>query len=146
MNLTRRISMRTNSRMLPTWLRHTAMALVFVMGLHSLAPLSFGSPIPSAPISMDEARAADLATIQLMLEQKVVQHRLSELGFTPGEIETRIELASNAELHQLAMQSDTLAAGGDVGVIAVLLIVLLVLLILRLTINDTGAESDLLVA
>jgi len=132
--------------MLPAWLRRTAMSLVLVMGLHSFAPLSFGSPIASTTISTDAARAADLATIQQMLEQKVVQHRLGELGFTPGEIETRMDLASNAELHQLAMQSETLTAGGDVGVIAVLVIVVLVLLILRLTANDSGVDSDLLVA
>ena len=138
--------MRTNNRMLPAWLRRTAMLLVAIMGLHSLAPLSYGSAIVSAAISTEAARAADLATIQQLLEQKVVQHRLGELGFTTGEIQTRMELASNAELHQLAVQSDTLTAGGDGGVIFILVVVLLVLLILRLTVNDTGVESDMLVA
>jgi hypothetical protein len=132
--------------MLPAWLRRTAITMVAVMGLHSLAPLSYGSAIESAAISTETARAADLATIQKALEQKVVQHRLGELGFTTGEIQTRMELASNAELHQLAVQSDTLTAGGDGGIIAILLIVLLVLLILRITTNDTGLESDMLVA
>jgi hypothetical protein len=116
------------------------------MGLHSLAPLSYGSLIASTAISTEAARAADLATIQQMLEQKVVQHRLGELGFTTGEIQTRMELASNAELHQLAVQSDALTAGGDGGIIFILVIVLLVLLILRITSNEAGAESDMLVA
>jgi len=132
--------------MLPTWLRRTAMTLAIVMGLHGFAPLSFGGLIASQTISTEDLRAADMATVQKMLEQKVVQHRLGELGFTPGEIQTRMDLASNAELHQLAMQSDTLTAGGDAGVVTVLLIVLLVILILRYVSNDAGAESDILVA
>lgn len=136
------------TRMLPTWLRHTTTVLAIAVGLHGLAPMSFGSPIMSEPISIDDARATDMAVIQQMLEQKVVQHRLKELGFTHEEIQSRMELASNADLHQMAVQSEAMMAGGDggAGLVAVLVIVLLVLLILRIASNDTMEDADMLVA
>ena len=135
----------TNNSMLPTWLRRTAAVLAIVVGLHGLSPLSYGRPIMSTSISTEDARTADLATIQQMLEQKVVQHRLEELGFTKDEIQSRLALASNAELHQLASQSDQLMAGGSV-LIAVLVIVLLVLLILRIVANESESDPDILIA
>ncbi len=138
---------RWNGRALPTWMRRTATVLAIVMGLHGMAPSSFARLIQSEPLATDAARAADLATIQQMLEMKVVQHRLAELGFTPGEIELRLELASDAELHQLAVESENLMAGGSVGlVVTVLVVILLVLLILRITSTDTVQNPDLMVA
>jgi len=137
-----------NGRALPTWLRRTATVLAVVMGLHGMAPSSLGRMIQSEPVAAEAARAADLATVQQMLEMKVVQHRLAELGFTPGEIESRLALASDAELHQLAVESEYLAAGGDgVGlVVTVLVVILLVLLILRITSVTPVQDSNLLLA
>ncbi len=135
-------------RALPTGLRRTAIMLAVVMGLHGAAPSSFGRLIQSEPILAEAAREADLATIRQMLEQKVVQHRLAELGFTAEEIQLRLDLASDAEIHQLAVQSETLLAGGDgLGlVITVLVIILLVMLILRIAAHDAPGDPDLLVA
>lgn len=135
--------------MIPAWLRFTATMLAMVVALHGLAPSSLGSPVMSEPVSTEEARLADLSSIQQMLEQKVVQHRLAELGFTPGEIQLRIEMASNAELHQLAAQSELMMAGGDAGlgiVVTILVIILLVFLILRITSNEPTQEPDMYLA
>ncbi len=139
-------SYRSASR-IPKGLRTIAIVLALVVGMHGVAPSSFGYPIQSEPVAMADSRAADLASIQQMLELKVVQHRLDVLGFTQDEIAVRLAMASDADLHQMATQSESMLAGGDSGlVIAVLVIVLLVLLILRLTSTDTRVESDMLVA
>jgi hypothetical protein len=106
-----------------------------------------GNPIQSEPVSMADARGGDLATIQQALELKVVQHRLQALGFTPTEIDVRLALASDAELHQLATHSENVLAGGAVGLlVSVLVVILLVLLILRIASNDSWSTSNLLIA
>lgn len=139
--------MRTKTRILPAWLRHIVIVLICVMGLHSLSPMAFGRPIPSGIVSTDAARTADLAAIQQLLEQKVVQHRLQELGFSSEEINMRISRASDAELHQLVSQSEVLMAGGDGGtIVVVLVIILLVFLILRIVDNTPSAETGILAA
>ncbi len=141
------MSSHRNSSRIPAWLRTITIVLALAIGMHGLAPSSYGSLIPSEPVSMEAARTADLATIQQMLELKVVQHRLEALGFTQDEIALRLALASDADLHQLATQSEDLLAGGAAGLlVTVLVVILLVLLILRIASNDTGGNPDLMVA
>jgi len=141
------MSANRSIRRIPTGLRCITTVLALVIGMHGLVPSSYGGPIASEPVSLEDARAADLATIQQMLELKVVRHRLNELGFTPDEIASRLALASNADLHQLATQSEDVLAGGAAGlVVTVLLVVLLVLLILRIASNETGEAPDMMVA
>ena len=119
---------------LPSWIRTIATTMALVIGLCSATPIALAGPISSVEIATDSTRTTDLASIQQALESKVVQQRLSELGFTQGEIESRLAQASDAELHQLAVQSETLMAGGDGGIIVtILVIVILVILIMRLT-------------
>lgn len=132
---------------MPAGLRTIAIVLALVVGMHGLTPSSYGAPIMSAPVSMEDARAADLATIQQALELKVVQHRLDALGFTQDEIAVRIAMASDADLHQLATQSEDVLAGGAVGLlVTVLLVILLVLVIMRIASNDTDVTTDMLLA
>ncbi len=134
-------------RRMPAGIRYIAILLAVVVGMHGLTPHAYGNPIQSEPVSMEDARGADLATIQQALELKVVQHRLEALGFTPNEIDVRLALASDAELHQLATQSENVLAGGAVGLlVSVLVVILLVLLILRIASNDSGSTSNLLIA
>ncbi len=134
-------------RKIPAWLRHITIVLALVVGIHGLTPSAYAYQITSEPVSMEDARAADLATIQQMLEMKVVQHRLAELGFTQDEIASRLAMASNADLHQLATQAEDVLAGGATGLlVTVLVVVLLVLLILHIASTDTGANPDMLVA
>lgn len=122
----------TPARGLPASLRSTAGCLTLIFFLHGMVPMTVASPISSTLISMEDARAADIATIQKSLETKIVRDRLGQLGFTPAEIEERLLYANDAELHQLASQSETMMAGGDGGIIVtVLVVVLLILLIQR---------------
>ena len=97
------------------------------------APIASADPISSTVILSESGRSSDLATIQHALEQKQVQQRLGEMGFTTDEINQRLANANDSELHQLATQSQAIMAGGDGGIIiTVLLIVLLVFAIMRI--------------
>jgi len=119
---------------LPAWIRATATLLALAVGFHALAPSALAGPITSVEMFAVTDRAADLNTIQHALEHKVVKQRMGELGFTEGEIQLRLAHASDAELHQLAAQSETMMAGGVVGfVISLLVIVLLVFLVMRVS-------------
>ncbi len=141
------MSSNRSIRRIPAGLRHIAIVLTVVVGMHGLVPSLYGYPIMSEPVSTEDARAADLATIQQVLETKVVQHRLEELGFTQDEIASRLATASNADLHRLATQSEDMLAGGSTGLlVTVLLVVLLVIVIMRIVSNDTGGSPDMLVA
>lgn len=63
----------------------------------------------------------------------MVQDRLEQLGFTPVAIEARLLYADDAELHQLAVHSEAMMAGGSGGIlVTVLIIVLRIILIHRI--------------
>lgn len=135
-------SVASSSRM-PSWIRSTSLLLVAAFGLNALAPSALARPISSVEMLAGSTRAADLATIQKALEHKVVNQRLGELGFTQAEIQFRLAQASDAELHQLATESEKVLAGGVTGLlISLLVIVLLVFLILRVSSNETIPASQ----
>ncbi len=129
------------------WIRFIACSLVLALGLHALAPSALAGPLSSSAYLAESTREADLATIQSTLENKVVQERLAELGFTPLEVQQRLAHATDAELHQLATESEALAAGGVAGlIVTVLLIILLVVVILRITLNEPAGPDILAIA
>ena len=107
-------------------------------GLAMLAPAVTGE------IGADAARVADLQTVQHVLESKVIQQRLLDLGLTSEEAQARLARLSNEELHQLAMQLDALAPGGDaLGIIIVLLVVaIIVVLVIYLMGHKIVVEKD----
>jgi hypothetical protein len=80
-------------------------------------------------------RSADLDTVRQALEHHLVAQRLADYGFSTEEVQLKLQSLSDAQLHQLASVSDSLAEGADgLGVIVtVLVIVLLVILILKLS-------------
>jgi hypothetical protein len=83
--------------------------------------------------SVSGSRSADLRTLQSVLENKVVSQRLHDLGFTDEQINSKVNQLSDAQLHQVASQLNTLFPGGDDGVIwtivGILLIVVLVIIL-----------------
>ncbi len=137
---------------MPSWIRSTALLLAAAIGLHALAPSALAGQISSVEMLAGSTRAADLVTIQKALEHKVVNQRMTELGFTSTEIQLRLANASDAELHQLATESEKLMAGGVAGLlISLLVIILLVFLIMRVSEHQSlpaanGSGSDQLVA
>jgi hypothetical protein len=115
--------------------RRIAMMLVVVMGLISFMPKVEASFVPSDESFSSISRQNDMATIQRALEHKLVKERLKDLGYTDEEIKARLDRLSDAEIHSLAAQLDSLLPAGDgLGVvIALLLIAILVIVILMLT-------------
>ncbi|EGJ50984.1 PA2779 family protein [Desulfocurvibacter africanus] len=122
------------------WFRRIAMLLVLTMTTLSLVPKVEAGFVPTdrsfgPSQEMQELRAKDMATVKQALENKLVTERLSALGYSAEEIDARLAQLSDAEMHQLASEIDTLTVGGDgLGVvIALLIIVILVIVILKLT-------------
>jgi hypothetical protein len=116
--------------------RGIAMMLVVVMGLVSLVPRVEASFVPSDDQSASSiSRQEDMATIQRALEDKLVRERLKDLGYTEEEIKARLDRLSDAEVHSLASQLDSLmpAGGWEAAVVVILLVAILVVLILMWT-------------
>ena len=104
--------------------------------------LSFASSSPAMFISSPQGgngtghREADFQTIQKFLESKLVEHKLSELGFTTDEIQARLHQLDDEQIHQVASQINALESGGDdeaVWILVILLAAFVVFLILELT-------------
>ncbi|MHC4686959.1 MAG: PA2779 family protein [Planctomycetota bacterium] len=104
--------------------------------------LSFASSAPAMfiPSPYDGTgtshRETNLQKIQKLLESKLVQHKLSQLGLTKEEIEARLHQLDDEQIHQVASQINALEAGGDDTAAVVIIILLLVFvgfLILELT-------------
>ncbi len=63
----------------------------------------------------NDARAADLKTIQTALESKMIRQRLAEFKLSPEQINNRLSKLSDAQVHQTAMQIRKVNPGGDGG-------------------------------
>jgi len=115
--------------------RWIATMLVVVMGLVSLVPRVEASFVPSDNSSSSFSRQEDIATIQRALEDKLVRERLKDLGYTEEEIKARLDRLSDAEVHSLASQLDSLmpAGGWEAVLVVILLVAILVVLILMWT-------------
>ena len=84
--------------------------------------------------TLNHSREADINKIQRVLESKMVSQRLSELGLSMDEINSKLQQLSDADIHQFASQLDSLMPGGILEfIIGVLVIVILVLVILQIT-------------
>ena len=85
--------------------------------------------------SSDSLRDNELDKIQKVLESKVIEQRLKDIGLNPVDIKERVNQLSDKEIHYFATQLDSLNAGGDAGgiIITLLVIVILVLVVLQLT-------------
>jgi len=107
--------------------------LIILMSLISLVPRVEAAFIPSGESQTELMRDQDMQIIKQALENKLITQRLQDLGFSDQEIQQRMNQLSDQEVHNLAMQIDTVAQGGYLGaIIAILVIVLLIVLILRL--------------
>ena len=116
--------------------RGIAVMLAVVMGLVSLVPRVEASFVPSDEQSASSiSRQEDMATIQRALEDKLVRERLKDLGYAEEEIKARLDRLSDAEVHSLASQLDSLmpAGGWEAAVVVILLVAILVVLILMWT-------------
>ena len=108
--------------------------LIIFMCLISIVPRVDASLSPSEIISDSQFnRASDFEKIQKFLEMKLVRERLEKLGFTEGEIQTKLSQFSDQQIHQFAQNLDALKVGGNDTLIILLLIAILVVLLLYYT-------------
>ena len=105
--------------------------LFFAMNL--FPPKAMAYVVGTADVA--SVRAEDMATIQHVIETRVVKERLKELGLTDEQIYTRLNALSDEELHSLAQNLDGLYPGGDAigSLIGLLVLIILVLAALHLT-------------
>ena len=110
--------------------------LIVAMFIVGIAPRLDAAFAPSEVIGLDTSiRTGDIEKIRTALEHKLVQQRLTDLGYTAEEIGTRLTKLTDQELHTIASKLDSLTVGGDgLGiVIAILVIIILVIVVLQLT-------------
>lgn len=76
----------------------------------------------------------NISSIKKMLENKLIQQRLKDYGFSPEEVNKHLSKMSAEDLHTLASISKRLPSGGDAAdtLIVILIIVILVIIILKL--------------
>lgn len=106
---------------------------MFVIGIVPRAEAAF---LPSESLASSPAdRTHDMGRLQAVLESKMVQQRLKDLGYSVDEITARMAELSDEQLHSLASKLDELKTGGDgLGVvIALLVIAILVVLLIQLS-------------
>ena len=120
-------------RKIAKWVIWYMVAMMFIIGI---TPKVYAGLSPSQVMSLSQTeRQSDLQKIQKVLESKMIRERLEALGFTPGEIRTRLSQLTGEQVHQLALRLDEMNVGGNGGevVIIVLLIAILVVLIIYLS-------------
>ena len=112
-----------------------ALYLAFVFLLIGSIPRNSWAYFLESQQALSLSREADINKIQRALESKMVSQRLSEIGLSRGEINSKLQQLSDADVHQFASQMDSLMPGGDAGVTIILLLVIaiLVLVIIQMT-------------
>lgn len=90
-----------------------------------LLPSDFGNPL-----SLN-----DKEKLQVVLESKVVQQRLLDLGMKPQDVQEKISRLSDQEIHQFAQHTELLLPGGDaIGfLIGMMIAAIIVVVLLQLT-------------
>ncbi len=114
------------------WMRCITWYLVMAMFVIGIAPRVYAGFSPSEVMGLSPVdRASDLQKIQKAVEMKMVSERLRQLGLTPDEIQTRLGLLSDQQVHHLAQQLDELKIGGDgLGVVIALLVIAILVVVL----------------
>lgn len=106
------------------------------MCIIGMIPRAEAAFIPSEVIELATInREKDLGKIQTLLETKLIQQRLKDLGFTAEEIQARLSELSDQQIHSIVQKLDDMRIGQDgLGVvIAILVIAILVVVLINLT-------------
>jgi hypothetical protein len=124
-------------KMKSSWMKMISWYLVAAMFVIGITPRVYAGFSPSEAISiLNLDRASDLEKIRKVLEMKMVRERLKAFGFTPDEIEKKLNQLSDQQIHQLSLSLDELKVGGDGW--AVLIVILLIAILVGVIIYVTG--------
>jgi hypothetical protein len=109
-----------------------------IFAIFSAAPPQVQAALVASQLSDGQVvsqRSADLDTVRQALEHQLVSQRLADYGFSKEEVQLKLQSMTDAQLHQLASVSDSLAEGADgLGVVVtILVIILLIIVILKIS-------------
>ena len=118
--------------MVKKWLACYLVIAMFVIGVAPRVDASFS---PSEALSASGLRAGDMERIRIVLENKLVAQRLTDLGYSADEVMTRLAEMSDSQIHGFAQKLDDLKVGKDGAefILFVLVVIILVVVILQLT-------------
>ena len=119
-------------RKLTNWVAWYMVTVMFLFGITPKVEAGFSPSEVLGQSQMD--RSMDVEKIRKFLETKMIRERLHAFGFSHEEIQTRLNLLTDDQIHQVALKLDELKVAGDgaEAVIIVLLIAAVVLLVIYL--------------
>lgn len=126
-------------------IKRLAVTVAIVSGLAQVSVPRVEAMMVPAPVAAQVSQAnrqADLAKVQTALENKIVRHRLAELGLTADEINHRMAGLSDTQLHEVAMQADKQQAAGDAGATVLIVIAAIALLALIISLLKHSGPHD----
>ncbi len=117
--------------------KYVACYLIIAMFIIGITPRVEAAFSPSQPLAAAPGdRSIDIEKVRSVLETKMVEQRLKDLGYTPEEIKGKLSQLSDAELHSIAQKIDDLKVGQDSAlgiIIALLVIAILVIILINLS-------------
>jgi len=129
----RRILLRPVLRQAMIWM---LLVTTFGMGWYPSGAKAMLAPAQTTATEESSSnlnRAQDLEKVQRVLEHKLIRQRLEDLGLSAEEAHARLDRLSDAQLHQLAMQIESLIPGGlerELGIILTVLLIILVAVVI----------------
>jgi len=110
--------------------------VLFCFGIFALVPRPTDAVVVyGTQKTISPERQKDLAKIRAVLERKEISERLKAFGLSAKEVEKRLALLSDEDIHRLAQRLDQLNPGGDLltDLLILALIAALVVVILYYT-------------
>jgi hypothetical protein len=109
--------------------------MVAVMVVFGFVPRVEAGFVVSQASPGSQNRIEDLGAIQKSLEMRMVSETMEKFGMTKGEVKSRLDGMTDAQIHQLATNLDEVRVGGDgLGVIVLILVIaILVVVLIELT-------------
>jgi len=105
--------------------------LAIAMFMIGVTPKCFAGFSPSEVIALSQGeRAQDLQQVQKFLEGKMVRERLKDLGFTPEEIQLKLNQFSDQQIHQLAVHLEEMRLAGDGAEVVIIFLLIAALIVL----------------
>jgi len=119
------------------FMKHISWYMIIAMFIIGIAPRVDAGLAPSEIIALAQLeRGADIEKIQKVIEVKAISERLKQFGLTQNEVQSRLAQMSDQQIHQVALQLDSLKVGQSDAlfvIIAILVIAILVVVLLKVT-------------
>jgi hypothetical protein len=103
--------------------------MVAVMIVFGFVPRVEAGYIASLASPGSQNRIEDLGSIQKSLEIKMVSETLEKFGMTKAEVKSRLDVMTDAQIHQLATNLDEVRVGGGFFEVIVFLLVIAILFV-----------------